>query len=279
MSDANSDAASLNRNAEVLPTTGLPAADWRANYYWRAFATFLGFLGFGTAAIVASILTVLVLLIPGSQDVRQRRMRLFVHYLFKTAIGYFRLLGLLRYEVRGDKAELRRPGTVVVVNHPSLIDTVFMMSFIPNINCIVDGGLWRNPFLGTVIRSAQYLPNSANAQELLERCAASLRRGQSLLMFAEGSRNVPGKPMKLKRGAAQMALRADAPIVPVAINCVPRTLTKGEKWYKIPATQVVYTITIGDTGSLGVTAPYNDEVTPRALTGRMHAYFQRYVEY
>lgn len=266
-------------SSEPLPTTGLPPADWRANYYWRAFGTFLGFLGFGIAGILASIVAIPLVLWPGSIAQRQQRMRLFTSYLFKAAIEYFRLIGIIRYEVRGNLADLQQPGALIVANHPSLIDTVFMMSFIPRVNCIVSADRLGNPFLGAVIRGSQYILNSEDPEQLLQRCKQALHDGNSLLVFPEGTRNVPGKPMTLKRGAARIALLADAPIVPVAINCDPRTLTKGEKWYKIPKKQIIFTITIGDTESLNVKPPYNNEVNARALTQRMQNYFQQYVEY
>ena len=48
-----------------------------------------------------------------------------------------------------------------------------------------------------------------------------------------------------KRGAAQVALAADADIVPVTIRCEPMTLTKSEPWYRIPARRPHWTLSVG----------------------------------
>ena len=253
--------------------------DWRKNYYWRAFATFISFLGFGLFAVLASTLALLLVAIPASTEQRQRRMRRYVHFWFKLAISSFKWLGLIRYTVNGDKNLLLQKGVIVVANHPSLIDTVFVMSFIPDINCVVNAKRRNNFFLSTMIRCAQYIPNSEDPSVLLERCSKALKNGNSLIIFPEGSRNVPGQPMRLKRGAARIALAADAPVVPVAIHCSPRTLTKGEKWYKIPRHQIEFTITIGDASALDANAPYPADLSARNLTQQMQNYFQRYVEY
>jgi len=40
--------------------------------------------------------------------------------------------------------------------------------------------------------------------------------------------------LRFQRGAAYIALRSGAPIVPVLIDCRPSTLTRAQKWYEIP---------------------------------------------
>ena len=75
--------------------------------------------------------------------------------------------------------------TVIVANHPSLIDVIVLISAVPH----------------------------------PERCKKSLHDGNNMIIFPEGTRTRPetiGKP--LKRGAAQIALRAGADILPIHIN-------------------------------------------------------------
>ena len=127
-----------------------------------------------------------------------------------------RVLGILTYRVEGAE-RLRKPGRLIVANHPTLIDVVLLVSQMPEVDCIVKRGLWRNPFLRWPVSWAGYLPNS-EGEQLIEACAATLRRGHSLLVFPEGTRTVPGKPLRMQRGAAHIALAADAEILPVTIT-------------------------------------------------------------
>ena len=82
-------------------------------------------------------------------------------------------------------------------------------------------------------------------EKLIDDCAAVLAKGNNLVVFPEGSRTVPGTAVKFQRGAANIALKARAPIRPVTISCEPPTLMKGQKWYEIPASRAVFTIMVG----------------------------------
>ncbi|WP_245395071.1 hypothetical protein [methane-oxidizing endosymbiont of Gigantopelta aegis] len=44
-----------------------------------------------------------------------------------------------------DSDKLNRPGQLIVANHPTLIDIVFLISRIPYACCIVKDSLWHNP--------------------------------------------------------------------------------------------------------------------------------------
>jgi len=55
---------------------------------------------------------------------------------------------------------------------------------------------------------------------------------------------VPGRALKFRRGAANIALRTPSEITPVLIDCQPSTLTKGEPWYHIPARRVMLNIKV-----------------------------------
>ena len=90
-----------------------------------------------------------------------------------------------------------------------------------------------DPFLGGVVRSAGYLSNS-DSDGLVDDCARDLRAGRPLIIFPEGTRTWPGEPLGFQRGAAYIALRSGAPVLPVLIDCLPSTLTRREKWYQIP---------------------------------------------
>jgi 1-acyl-sn-glycerol-3-phosphate acyltransferase len=144
----------------------------------------------------------------------------------------------------------------------------------PAVDCIVKRGLWRNPFLRWAVAWVGYLPNS-EGEALIEECSATLRRGHSLLVFPEGTRTVPGKPLHMQRGAARIALAADRDILPVTIVCDPPTLFKGNPWYRVPSRRFHLHVVVGEPVAArdfvrGDEAPAR---TVRRLTGWMLAQF------
>ena len=108
--------------------------------------------------------------------------------------------------------------TVIVANHPTLIDVVVLISALPHPDCVVAGRLFNNFWIRKIVGQL-FVNSSANPEELLERCRKSLHDGNNMIIFPEGTRTRPETAGKaLKRGAAQIALRAGADILPIHIK-------------------------------------------------------------
>jgi 1-acyl-sn-glycerol-3-phosphate acyltransferase len=63
----------------------------------------------------------------------------------------------------------------------------------------------------------------------LEAGARSIRDGNSFLIFPEGTRSKTGEMLPFKKGGFLMALKAQAPIVPVAISGGADAMRRGSK--------------------------------------------------
>jgi 1-acyl-sn-glycerol-3-phosphate acyltransferase len=249
---------------------------YRLNYAWRVFGTGLSFACFGLGGIVISVtLFPLIRLVSWDAGVRRRRIQRAMSATMRLFVWLMRTLGVISYEVHGGE-KLRMPGQLVVANHPSLIDVVLIISFMPEVDCIVKQGLWRNPFLRWPVAWAGYIPNT-EPERLVEQCAGALQAGRSLIVFPEGTRTVPGQAMSMKRGAAQIALAAGCDIRPVSIHVAPLMLTKGAKWYRVPPRPGHWRIEVGDAIRPGdfVQAGEGPAVAARRLTRHFMDYFSR----
>lgn len=203
------------------------------NYCWRLFATGLSFSIFGFSGFLLWVVFFPLLgLWPGTPTDKKRRAQFCVHYSFYFFIGLMHRIGIMTYETSGLE-KLNRPGQLVLANHPTLIDIVFLISRIPAINCIVKEKLLHNPFTKGAIMNAGYISNGVSEQ-MIRQCVEGLNAGDSLIIFPEGTRTSPNREFKFQRGAARIALQANATVTPVIISCTPSTLSKSDKWYQIP---------------------------------------------
>lgn len=215
--------------------------DW---YYWRLFGTALSFFNFGLGGLIFRFVFVPILLIwPMEQERRHQIGRHWIHVAYRMFIWQMKAFGVLTYEAHG--LEKIKPGQLVIANHPTLIDVAFLLAFIKNANCIVRHGLFVNPFTAGPLRGAGYIPN-IEPEQLVQDCVKSLHKGDTLIVFPEGTRTVPGEIPKFQRGAANIILASNADVIPVSIRCSENTLTKGEKWYHIPARRPHWTFIVGD---------------------------------
>ena len=177
---------------------------------------------------------------PGFDRVAQR----WVARAYGLFMGYMRAMRLCRVRVEGAERLAGVGPLVVVANHPTLVDTPLLGERMPQADCIVNPAWADNPLLRGVIAAANYVRNDTGA-EAIEEGVARLREGRRLLIFAEGTRTPRGVTLgPLHRGAAHIALRAGAEILPVAITCEPRTLMKGRPWYEVPDRSFLLTVRV-----------------------------------
>ncbi|MES2935558.1 MAG: lysophospholipid acyltransferase family protein [Pseudomonadota bacterium] len=247
----------------------------RLNRYWRVMATAFAFISFGVGGLLLRLIFFpLLALIVRHQQRKARLARLAIHYLFRWFIRLMRFLGVLKFRIDGVE-KLNRHGLLILANHPTLIDVVFLISLVPNADCVVKSSLLSNPFTRGPMKASNYIRNDSGPG-LVDDCIASLKAGNNLIVFPEGTRTPVSGPVKLQRGAANIALRGMCDITPVVIRCVPLTLTKGVPWWHVPARRVQFVIEVRD--DLPV-APFlaqaGGEVTlaARRLTSHLHEYF------
>ena len=204
------------------------------------------FAGFGVGGLVLALVVFPALrLATGNQKDGQRRCRYAIHLGFRLFVWAAEAFGLLSCEVRHRERLHDLGGKLVIANHPSLIDVILLISRIPNAHCVVKEGVWRNPFLGLVVRTAGYVPNT-RADAVLDRVADLLRSGETVVLFPEGTRTPRGKAPVARRGAAVILLRSNRPSVPVHLQMVPRVLLKGESLSTLPRRRVQVVMTVGD---------------------------------
>jgi 1-acyl-sn-glycerol-3-phosphate acyltransferase len=233
--------------------------------------------GVGQLLLALTLFPLIVLLVKEEQR-RVHWGRQIVNRAFRAFIGLMSVLGVLEYRVRG-RERLNQPGTLILANHPSLIDVVFLVSFLPEATCVVKASLFANPFTRYALLAAGYIPSHQDAEKVLEACGASLRSGGSLIVFPEGTRSEPGQALDFKRAAANLAVRLGCDMVPVVIRVGEHNLGKRCRWWRVPARKMPFDFEIKE--RLYV-APWRNAgrepaLAARDLTAFLTEYFGREV--
>lgn len=221
-----------------------PRRPIRDLYYVRLATTGLSFLIFGVIGTLLGFVVVpLLMAMPSTRAARQGRVRRMIRLVFRMFTGFMHHSGCMSYSVTGAE-HLGRPGQLIVANHPSLIDIVLLLASVPGAGCVVKRAAWRNPSMVIAVSAAGYVPN-APTEQMIEQAATLLSRGESLIMFPEGTRTVPNHPVEFHRGAASVALRAARVVTPVFIHVEPPNLFKSVPWYRIPAMRSHFSLRVG----------------------------------
>jgi cytidylate kinase len=133
---------------------------------------------------------------------------------------------IVRIQVEGDLASIPRTGPLIVAaNHASSADPVLIGAFLPKtlgrpLNWLGKRELVEMPVIGWFMRRVPIHPvDRATADlEAFRVAMRILESGNILAVFPEGTRSEDGILQAAKDGAAVLALRSGAPVLPVAVG-------------------------------------------------------------
>jgi 1-acyl-sn-glycerol-3-phosphate acyltransferase len=111
---------------------------------------------------------------------------------------------------------------VYAANHLSYMDTPVLFSALPfQFRILARQSLWKVPFIGWHLhRSGQIAVNTDNpgaSIRSLSSAVKALKAGMPLVVFPEGGRTRNGHLSEFMSGPAYMAIRAQVPLIPIAI--------------------------------------------------------------
>jgi 1-acyl-sn-glycerol-3-phosphate acyltransferase len=118
-----------------------------------------------------------------------------------------------------------------VANHTSSADAPAVVGAIPRrVAILLKESLFKWPIAGQAFTLAGFIPVNRGERDSaiasVEKATASLRRGQSFLIYPEGTRSPDGRLQDFKKGAVVMAIKAGVPIAPVACSGAHRVMRK-----------------------------------------------------
>jgi 1-acyl-sn-glycerol-3-phosphate acyltransferase len=153
---------------------------------------------------------------------------------FGVRLG-FTLVGI-RLVVEGD--EYIQPGAAVYAsNHSSNVEppAVFLalQRVFPRLRILYKAELRKLPVLVWAFDLAGFVPleraNKEQSWPAVDRAADALRAGNSFLIFPEGTRSRTGELLPFKKGGFVMAIKAQAPIVPLVVTGGREAMRKGSR--------------------------------------------------
>jgi 1-acyl-sn-glycerol-3-phosphate acyltransferase len=139
---------------------------------------------------------------------------------------------LFRFTVVGSERLPRAGAAVIVSNHVSWLDPIILPLALPRKPAFLAmQELWRMPGVRLVMQAWGRLAIPLNREAVdaaaLRRALQALKDGAWLIVFPEGGISPDGRLRPFHRGAALLAARARAPLVPIAITGTSDALPLG----------------------------------------------------
>ena len=120
---------------------------------------------------------------------------------------------------------------IVVSNHQSQLDIPLLFMYLPTpIRFLAKKSLFYIPLFGWSLIITGFIPvdrgSVKRARRSIERASNRVKKGASLVVFAEGTRSSDGSISPFKSGAFLMAIKSGVPILPVAIRGTRHVIPK-----------------------------------------------------
>ncbi len=175
---------------------------------------------------------------------------------------------------------LRQPGACVYAcNHLSYMDTPALFGTLPfQFRILANHYLFRYPFVGWHLTRSGQVPIDQSSMRSqiagLSRGVATLKAGMPLLLFPDGSRSSDGHIRQFLSGAAFMAIRAQVPLVPMALVGTYELLPMHT--YHLSPRPLL--LVVGEPiATTGMTTKNSDEVTQKLLDTISDMYYEHSV--
>jgi 1-acyl-sn-glycerol-3-phosphate acyltransferase len=132
---------------------------------------------------------------------------------------------LLKRDWRGRQNVPREGAVIVVANHYTFFDPLSIGHFLVRAGrtprFLAKAGVFKNKYLGRLFRSAGQIPvyrDSRDAMLAIRDAIKAIERGEVIIVYPEGTMTKDPNlwPMVGKTGAARIALRTGAPVLPIA---------------------------------------------------------------
>jgi 1-acyl-sn-glycerol-3-phosphate acyltransferase len=140
--------------------------------------------------------------------------------------------------VRAHGAEKLAPdgNYIFICNHLSLFDILALVGLLPHHNFVAKAELFKIPVFGPGMRVLGTVPMERENQKAAfgsyEIAAGRIRDGSSVVVFPEGTRGTEYGIRRFKKGPFVLAIKAQAPVIPIVIYGTLGILPKGKLFLK-----------------------------------------------
>jgi 1-acyl-sn-glycerol-3-phosphate acyltransferase len=119
---------------------------------------------------------------------------------------------------------------VMVANHQSLLDILVLFRLFTHFKWVSKIENFRVPCIGWNMSLNRYIKlrrgDKESVDQMMAACERTLKEGNAIMMFPEGTRSFDGKLKAFKHGAFTLAQRVGAPLLPIVIQGTAEALPK-----------------------------------------------------
>lgn len=180
---------------------------------------------------ISFFLLAVLLLVPGTKlwfltgHSEEKRLR-YHRFLQRLSRFIIKHIPGVNFSWKNASGESFDKPALIVCNHQSHLDVMFLMALSPKIVILTNDWVWNNIFYRAIIRAAEFYPVSNGLEANEKRLEELVARGYSAVVFPEGTRSADCSIGRFHRGAFELAEKLGLDVLPVVIHGFGHVLPK-----------------------------------------------------
>lgn len=162
---------------------------------------------------------------------KQSKKDLFHRLIYISTKHFVRLIPSVKIVRENKNDETFNKPAVIIANHQSFFDILLILSTTPKIVMITNNWVWHSPFIGWLVRYADFHNTSEGYDVLAAKLQELINKGYSAAIFPEGTRSVDGSIQRFHKGAFYLANYLKKDILPIIIYNTHKIVSKRNPLY------------------------------------------------
>ena len=236
--------------------------------FWLLYAPVALFLGFSALIVLCAVWLPFALFFYTVLPKRTGHFfgRLVIRFGLSFYLVFLTLFCGCRFRLNLKQRNDMKGPSILIANHPSLLDAVIFLAKVPNTICVMKASLLDNPLFGAAAKLAGFIRN-ADPFSLIAYAKEAVGEDANLLLFPEGTRTPVHSTICINQSPALLASRLNIPIRTFFLRYDQPFLGKRRKISALPSLPMTISLTSGE-----IFMPSNDY---SALTKELESYFNR----
>ena len=176
-----------------------------------------------TELLYGSLFGMVVSILPDKNKKKEAWFHRVIHKSMQVDVNH---IWGVPFNVHNEVNEQFEKGSIIICNHQSMLDPIYILSLSPRILVMAGDRVWRNRFVRTMFKVSRFLNARSSVETIEQQVAHAVADGYSVVIFPEGLRSNE-KIKRFHKGAFYLSRKLGVDLLPMYIHGTGHVMPKG----------------------------------------------------
>ena len=176
-----------------------------------------------TELLYGSLFGLVVSILPDKNKKKEAWFHRVIHKSMQVDVNH---IWGVPFNVHNEVNEQFEKGSIIICNHQSMLDPIYILSLNPRILIMAGDRVWRNRFVRTMFKVSRFMNARSSVENIEQQVAQAVADGYSVVIFPEGLRSNEGIK-RFHKGAFYLSRKLGVDLLPMYIHGTGHVMPKG----------------------------------------------------